>query len=156
MVNSQNVIRMAIWGAHRVKIPCNSKRLFKLPRYCEKQSTMAFWGAYRVKIPCNSKRLFQLPRSRVCHRFEGGRYPQVLISEPNKDMCPRCNKGEVGFLTSSGLYMYIVQCTFYYCQCSHWNWASLSIKSVYKKKQTFNLGVLNPNPDCFLNPSLIE
>ena len=54
--------------------------------------TVAIWGAQRPKMAFNSKRLFKLPRSRDCHRFEGERFPQVLISKPNKDLSPRCQK----------------------------------------------------------------
>ena len=41
---------------------------------------VAIWGSHGGVSHCNSKRILQLPRSRICHRFEDGKFPQVLIS----------------------------------------------------------------------------
>ena len=54
---------------------------------------VAIWGAHSGVSHCNSKRLFKLPRSRVCHRFEGGRYPQVLIFKQTKTWAPDGSNG---------------------------------------------------------------
>ena len=50
---------------------------------------VAIWGSHSGVSHCNSKRIFKLPQSRDSHRFEGGKFPQVLISKPNKDLTPR-------------------------------------------------------------------
>ena len=49
---------------------------------------MAIRGSHSGVSHCSSKTILKLPRSRFCHCFEDGRYPQVLISTPKKTWAP--------------------------------------------------------------------
>ena len=64
---------------------------------------VAIRGSHSGVSHCSSKTILKLPRSRICHRIEDGKYPQVLISKPKKDLSPRWDEGEVAALAQDKL-----------------------------------------------------